>query len=315
MLWTDETPTMISPRSTHRPAQTLVTSQLRPKWEWRYAWQIACRATRTRERHSPINVSIVRPSVPTISTRTRFSGNSTFLAFASRIVLATSGVTSPNMAPGSTMFNEATMTSAVGTSLEIASAPEATCSAPASLIALAAATLVPNAIIWQSRCKVSRSPDTSREPKPPPRPSMTHTRMPLDQSSAGGGHGQFAVLDAFHTHKSIGHFSYFRALPLHDQHLKTMVMIEMHMHARQNLLMVVVLNICQFTGQVPHMMVIYERDRADRFFILIPLLADQVIADEIAQRFRSVGVFPPFDMAVECIQQMVIEGHPEAHQL
>ena len=93
-----------------------------------------------------------------------------------------------------------------------------------------------------------------------------------------------------------------------------MVMIEMHMHAGENPAVVVMLNIRQLTRQIPHMMVVHERDGAHRFFILVPFLSDQVIPDEVAQRLRSIGVVPSFDMTIECIQQMMIERDAEAHQ-
>ncbi len=114
---------------------------------------------------------------PRFLPRTRFIGNNTFLAFASRIVLTTSGVTSLSMEAGNTRFNEATMTSTVGTILKIASTPDPTCSAPAFLIASAAARFVPTAKIWQSTSTVSRNLATNCAPNPPPRPSITQTRM------------------------------------------------------------------------------------------------------------------------------------------
>ena len=41
-------------------------------------------------------------------------------------------------------------------------------------------------------------------------------------------------------------------------------MVEMDMHARENLPMIVMLNVGQLSRQIAHMMVVDEGDRADR---------------------------------------------------
>lgn len=90
-----------------------------------------------------------------------------------------------------------------------------------------------------------------------------------------------------------------------------MIMIKVHMHAGQDLPVVVVLNIGQLARQVTYMVVIDECDGPNGFFIRIPLLSDQVVADQVTQRFRPIGVLATFDMAIEGVQQLVIERHAE----
>ena len=95
------------------------------------------------------------------------------------------------------------------------------------------------------------------------------------------------MLDAFDADQGIGHFSDLRSLALHDQDFETMLMIEMHMHARHDVTLEVVLDVGELPGEIPHMMVVHEGDRRNRFPIRIaaPFLANELIADEIAKRF------------------------------
>ena len=93
-----------------------------------------------------------------------------------------------------------------------------------------------------------------------------------------------------------------------------MAMIEMHVHAREHERVKSVLNGNEFVGQRRYVMIVHERDRPNRLLVLIPFLPDQIIADEIAKRFRSIRVFLPCNMAVEIIQQMMIERDTEADE-
>jgi hypothetical protein len=75
-----------------------------------------------------------------------------------------------------------------------------------------------------------------------------------------------------------------------------MVVVEMDMHTGHDVAWKVVLDMGQFPGQVPHMVVVYKGDRRDRLLIIVPLLPDQVIPDQIPQRFRAVRVLTFFDV-------------------
>jgi len=108
----------------------------------------------------------------------------------------------------------------------------------------------------------------------------------------------FHALDA---HEGICHFSDFRPLPLCHQHFKTVVMVEMHVHPRHNMALKIVLNVGQFPGEVADMMVVDERDRPDRFLVLIPFLADEVVTDEVSQGLRPVGVLPALNVTIKIV--------------
>ena len=60
-----------------------------------------------------------------------------------------------------------------------------------------------------------------------------------------------------------------------------MVVVEMDMHAGENLPLIVVLDMSQLSRQIAHMMVVHERDCPDRLLVLIPLLPDQVVTNQI----------------------------------
>src|SRR5215469_824946 len=88
----------------------------------------------------------------------------------------------------------------------------------------------------------------------------------------------------------------------------------MHMHARQNQSLKTVLNMREFLGEIPHMMVIDERNGADRFLVLDPFLADEIVPNQIPQGFRAVRVLPACDEAVKLDQQVVVQGHAEPNE-
>ncbi len=64
-----------------------------------------------------------------------------------------------------------------------------------------------------------------------------------------------------------------------------MVMVEVHMHSSENPPLVVMLDLCQFSCQVSHMMVVNEGNGPDRFLVLIPLMPDQIVSNQIAEGF------------------------------
>jgi len=110
------------------------------------------------------------------------------------------------------------------------------------------------------------------------------------------------MLHTLDAHESIGHFSDFRPLPLCHQYFKTVVMVEMHVHPRHDMALEIVLNVGQFSGEIADMMVVNERDRSDRFLVLIPFLADEVVTNEVSQGLRPVGVLPALNVPVKIVQ-------------
>ena len=95
------------------------------------------------------------------------------------------------------------------------------------------------------------------------------------------------MLDTLDADQGIGNFSHLRSLAFHNQDFKTVLVIEMDMHACHDVTLEVVLDVGELPGEIPHMMVVDERDRRDRFTVRIvaPFLTHKLTADEIAKRF------------------------------
>ena len=92
----------------------------------------------------------------------------------------------------------------------------------------------------------------------------------------------------FHTldrHQRIRHLAHLRSLAFHDEHFEAVVVVEMDVHAGKYLPLIVMLNVGQFSGQITHMMVVHKGDRADSLLVLIPLLPNQIISNQVAERF------------------------------
>jgi hypothetical protein len=64
----------------------------------------------------------------------------------------------------------------------------------------------------------------------------------------------------------------------------------------------IVLDVGQFPGEIADMVVVDERDRPDRFLVLIPFLADEVVTDEVSQGLRPVGVLPALNVSIKFVQ-------------
>lgn len=104
------------------------------------------------------------------------------------------------------------------------------------------------------------------------------------------------MFHALHADQRVGDLPNLRGISLHDQHFKTVIVVEMHVHAGHDVPLEVVLDMRELPREVTHMMVVDERDRRDRFLVLVPFLTDKIVADQVAQRFGSVGVLPALDI-------------------
>lgn len=117
------------------------------------------------------------------------------------------------------------------------------------------------------------------------------------------------MLDALDADEGISHLSDLGSLAFYDQDFQTVLMIEMHVHTRHDMSLEVVLDVGELPGEVPHMMVVDERDRRHRLTVRLttPFLIHELITDEIAKRFRTCEVFPTPDDLIEVVQEMVVQ--------
>src|SRR5215218_6764939 len=88
----------------------------------------------------------------------------------------------------------------------------------------------------------------------------------------------------------------------------------MHVHARHDVALKIMLEMGELPCEVPHMMIIDKRDGSDRVFILFPLLSDQIVANQVTQRLGTRRVFLVLQMEIERVQQMMIEGDTETNE-
>ena len=129
-------------------------------------------------------------------------------------------------------------------------------------------------------------------------------------------HHQFPMLYAFDADEPIRDSPNIFCFPPDRQNFQAVVMIEMHMHGGDNLLIEIVLNRSQNAAQIPNVMVINDGHRTDGIgFVIFPLFMDQFIADEITDCFGAVGVISLLDKAIEFFEQMIFDRDTETDEL
>jgi len=116
------------------------------------------------------------------------------------------------------------------------------------------------------------------------------------------------MLDSLDADEGIGDFSDLGSLAFHDKYFQTVLVIQMHMHARHDMALKVVLDVGELPGKISYMMVVDKRDRRNRLAVSItaPFLTDELIADEIAKRFGTGGIFSTPDNLIEVVQKVVV---------
>jgi len=118
------------------------------------------------------------------------------------------------------------------------------------------------------------------------------------------GHREFPVLDAFGPDQAVGDFLHLAAFALDHQDFKAMMFIEMDVQRGPKKLLVLVLKVGEGVAQVADGVVVDDRDGADDLPILVPLLLDERVTDEIANRLRSIGVALLLDDPIEAFEQL-----------
>lgn len=94
-------------------------------------------------------------------------------------------------------------------------------------------------------------------------------------------------------------------------------MIEMNVHARHDMSLKLVLDMRELSGEIAYMMVVNEGDRRHHLTtgIAAPFLTHQLIANQIAKRFRPRGIFAATDDVVELSEEVVIQRDAESNEL
>ena len=96
-----------------------------------------------------------------------------------------------------------------------------------------------------------------------------------------------------------------------------MVVIEMHVHPGHDMALKIVLDVREFSGEIPHVMIVDERDRCDRLAIRFtaPFLTDQLITYKIAKRLGPRRILAPLDDLVKVVEQVMIKRNTEPDKL
>ena len=97
-------------------------------------------------------------------------------------------------------------------------------------------------------------------------------------------------------------------LAANDNHFQAVVVIEVHVHSREDTVICIVLNIGQFLVEQSYVMIVDEGDGSQHFSVGdLPGLLHQLFPDQIAERLRACRVSTARDMPVELIQQFGID--------
>ena len=67
-------------------------------------------------------------------------------------------------------------------------------------------------------------------------------------------------------------------------------MVQMNVLSRDDYPLKIMLNISYFVKKLSFMMVINQRDRSGNIFIFPPFMFDQILADQITNGLRSIGI-------------------------
>jgi poly(3-hydroxybutyrate) depolymerase len=123
-----------------------------------------------------------------------------------------------------------------------------------------------------------------------------------------GGDDQLAVLYTAEADDVVSQFPNGAAAAFHDDDFQTSVMVKMHGSGGQNAASGVMRGLNQFFGQIGAVVVIDDGQGADDDAVGIGLPGDQVIADEVAHRLRTIFVMLSGDGLVKAREKFVIDG-------
>ena len=105
----------------------------------------------------------------------------------------------------------------------------------------------------------------------------------------------FTPLVLMRTSATLPHF---RRSAAHHQDLQAVVVIQVHVQGGEDRVMEVVLDIGEFLVQQAHVVIVDQGDGAHHLaFGRFPGLLDQLVADQVAERLRAVGVAALRDQA------------------
>jgi hypothetical protein len=111
------------------------------------------------------------------------------------------------------------------------------------------------------------------------------------------------VTDALEADQAVGNLLNVGAAAVQDNDLHAVVMVQVDMEGGDDLLVVLVLEVVESVGQLADVVVVNQGQSADHLGLgRGDVLANQAIADQVAEGFRPVGVTAAFDLPVKHLQ-------------
>jgi len=124
------------------------------------------------------------------------------------------------------------------------------------------------------------------------------------------------MLHAFGGDQCIGELLYRRGFSPNHQDLQAVIVVQVDVQSRQYVVVKVVLHAGEFLAKLADVVVIDQGDgphyRAVRG---LPGCFDQVFADQIAKRFRTIGISSLGDQGVEPVEQVRVDGYANPAKL
>ena len=126
-------------------------------------------------------------------------------------------------------------------------------------------------------------------------------------------HMQFAMPDPSRRHDSIRETFDASNIAAQNDHLQAVVVIHMHVHAREGQVVMVVLHSSNAAGQVGLVMVIDVAEGGDTmaFTSLVQTRGLQFVTYQVAHCLRAIGIPARVDELVELLAELVIERYGE----
>jgi hypothetical protein len=128
-----------------------------------------------------------------------------------------------------------------------------------------------------------------------------------------GRRDELAVLNSLGRNQFAGNLVHLVAAAADDNDFQAVMFIEVNVQAGIHGHMSLMLHLRQEIAQVMDPVVINEGDDADNFGIRLPdLLLNQVVPDQVADRFRAVLIALTADASIESVQQILLQRDPKS---
>jgi hypothetical protein len=130
-----------------------------------------------------------------------------------------------------------------------------------------------------------------------------------------GGYGvdargyELAVKNSLRADEAVCQPAHLSELPSEDDDLQAVAVVDMDVHRRDDLLGVVVLQRGQAVAQRPGVMVVHDGHGAHGHDVIVELGVDEMVADQITQRFGTISDTAVFKEVVESLQEVRVDGY------